>query len=226
MSLFAEIGRKIEQSSEKHDREMAQLREQQKEHEKEMAESRKEHDRRMAEHEKEMAQSRERHKEIDKLQKETAEQMKKTDEKLDRLAKNVGGINDNIGHHAEQYFQNVFDNSLSFGGQKYDYMRPNLKYGRKGVSAEFDIVLVNGESVAVIEAKSRIHPKFIKELAEEKVAQFRKYYPEYKNYKLYLGAAGFSFDGSVIEEAKKYGIGVVRQVGESLEITDKDLKCY
>jgi len=38
--------------------------------------------------------------------------------------------------------------------------------------------------------------------------------------------AGFSFDGSVIEEAKKYGIGVVRQVGELLEINDNDLKVY
>jgi hypothetical protein len=201
MTLLAGIGKKMEQSYEKSDREFAELRKQQKE-------------------------NAELIKEIGERQKKTDEQMKKTDEKLDRLAKNVGGINDNIGFHAEQYFQNIFDEKLYFGGQKYDYMRPNLKYGRKGVSAEFDIVLVNGESVAVIEAKSRIHPKFIEELATDKVSQFRQYYPEYKNYKLYLGVAGFSFDGSVVEEAKKYGIGVVRQVGEVLEINDNDLKVY
>jgi len=120
----------------------------------------------------------------------------------------------------------VFDEKLSFGGQKYDYMRPNLKYGRKGVSAEFDIVLVNGESVAVIEVKNRIHPKFIEEIATKKVSQFRKYYPEYKDYKLYFGAAGFSFDDSVAQEAKKYGIGIIRQVGDAVEIDDKDLKVY
>ena len=233
MDIFAEIGRKIEQSREEsdkkieqsraeHEKKMAELRELQKENEKGFAELREQH----KENEKGFAELREQHKEIAELQKKTDEQMKKTDEKLDRLAKNVGGINDNIGYHAEQYFQNIFDEKLSFGGQKYDYMRPNLKYGRKGVSAEFDIVLVNGKSVAVIEAKSRIHPKFIKELATEKVSQFRRYYPEYKNYKLYLGAAGFSFDGSVIEEAKKYGVGVIRQVGESLEINDNDLKDY
>jgi len=187
MSLFAEIGKKIEQSRAEHDKEMAQLREQQK---------------------------------------KTDEQMKKTDEKLDRLAKNIGGINDNIGFHAEQYFQNIFDEKLSFGGQKYDYMRPNLKYGRKGVSAEFDIVLVNGESVAVIEAKNRIHPNFVETMANDKVSQFRKYFPEYKNYKLYLGIAGFSFDDSVAEEAKKYGIGIIRQVGDAVEIDDKNLKIY
>ena len=194
--------------------------------EKRLAKLEKLQDRNEKKSEKEFAKLREQQKENAELIKEIAERQKKTDEKLDRLAKNVGRINDNIGFHAEQYFQNIFDEKLSFGEQKYDYMRPNLKYGRKGVSAEFDIVLVNGESVAVIEAKSRIHPKFIEELATDKVLQFRQYYPEYKNYKLYLGVAGFSFDGSVVEEAKKYGIGVVRQVGEVLEISDNDLKVY
>jgi len=228
--LWEEHDKKMAKLREEHDKKMAKLREQHDkkmaDHDEKMKQSHEECDKRIAQHDKEMAELREQHKEIAELQKKTDEQMKKTDEKLDRLAKNVGGINDNIGFHAEQYFQNVFDKKLSFGDQKYDYMRPNLKYGRKGVSAEFDIVLVNGESVAVIETKSRIHPKFIEELATEKVSQFRRYYPEYKNYKLYLGAAGFSFDGSVIEEAKKYGIGVIRQVGEALEINDSDLKIY
>jgi hypothetical protein len=105
-------------------------------------------------------------------------------------------------------------------------MLPNLKYSRKGKSAEFDIVLVNGESVAIIEAKNRIHPDFIKEIAVNKASQFREYFPVYENYKLYLGAAGFSFDESVVKEAKVYGIGIIRQVGDAVEIDDKDLKAY
>jgi len=214
---------------EESEREIAELWKLQKENEKGFAELRaqqKENKKGFAELREQQKEIAERQKEIAELQKKTDEQMKKTDEKLDRLAKNVGGINDNIGYHAEQYFQNIFDEKLSFGGQKYDYMRPNLKYGRKGVSAEFDIVLVNGTSVAIIEAKNRIHPKFIEELATEKVSQFRRYFPEYKNYKLYLGAAGFSFDGSVIEEAKKRGIGIILQVGDAIEIDDNDLKDY
>jgi len=74
----------------------------------------------MAENTKGMAELRE-------LQKKTDEQMKKTDAKLDRLAKAVGGISDNIGNHAEQHFQNVFDEKLSFGEQKYDELIRNMK---------------------------------------------------------------------------------------------------
>jgi len=71
-----------------------------------------------------------------------------------------------------------------------------------------------------------IHPNFVETVANDKVSQFRKYFPEYKNYKLYLGIAGFSFDDSVIEEAKNRGIGIIRQVGDAVEIDDKDLKAY
>ena len=159
---------------------------------------------------------------LDKLEKEVFG----TNAKLDKLGKTVGGINDNIGYHAEQYFQNIFADKLSFGKIKYDYMTPNLKYKRKGEHAEFDIVLFNGKSVAIIEAKSRIHPDFIKEIAEKKTAQFRKYFPLYKDFDLYLGVAGFSFDESVESEAEKYGVGIIRQVGDSVEINDKKLKVY
>ncbi|MDR0303472.1 MAG: hypothetical protein LBH98_01700 [Chitinispirillales bacterium] len=176
--------------------------------------------------EKDFAELRNQQKEIGELQKKTDEQMKKTDKKLDRLDEIVNGVNNNIGYHAERYFQNVFKKKLSFGKETYDYMIPNLEYNKKGKSAEFDIVLVNGKSVAIIEAKNRIHPNFIKEIAVNKASQFRKYFPIYKNYELYLVAAGFSFDKSVIKEAKAYGVGIIRQVGDAIEIDDENLKVY
>jgi hypothetical protein len=164
--------------------------------------------------------------ELREEQKKTEEQSRKTDAKIDRLAEKLGGMDDNIGYHAEQYFQNAFNTKLCFGGEKYDYMLPNLKYSRGGISVEFDIVLVNGSSVAIIEVKNRIHENFIKEVAEKKVSQFRKYFPAYESYKIYLGVAGFSFHESVMEKAKEYGVGIIRQAGDTVEIDDKDLKVY
>jgi hypothetical protein len=38
--------------------------------------------------------------------------------------------------------------------------------------------------------------------------------------------AGFSFDDHVVEKAKEYGIGIIRQVGDAVEIDDKDLKVH
>jgi hypothetical protein len=187
-----------------------------------MAENAKE----MAENAKGFAELREQQKKTDEQQKRTDEQIKRTEESLDRVAKMVGGISENIGLHAEQYFQDALSRKLEFGGQKYDYMIPNMKYNKKGLTAEFDIVLVNGTSIAIIETKNRIHPNFIKEIAQEKTAQFRKYFSIYEKYKLYIGVAGFSFDDEVEQEAKEYGVGIIRQLGDSVEIDDENLKVY
>jgi hypothetical protein len=163
---------------------------------------------------------------IAERQRETNEQMKKTDERLDKLCKQVGGISENIGHHAEQFFQDAFATTLTFGGEKYDYMDPNVtrKKGNDGV--ELDILLLNGKSVAIIEAKNRIHPVDVKTLAEVKLAKFRTFFTEYQNHKVYLGLAGFSFSKTVIELAQKYGMGVAKQVGESIEVEADHLKAY
>jgi hypothetical protein len=56
-----------------------------------------------------------------------------------------------------------------FGGVKYDEMIPNLKYKGKHDEVEFDIALVNGDSVALIEVKHRIHPSFVIDIAERKI---------------------------------------------------------
>ena len=165
-------------------------------------------------------------KETDRIVKENALSIKETDRMIKKLSKQMGGIDDNQGNHAEQYFQNIFAEKPIFGGIKYDEMVPNLSHKDKDGEIEFDIALVNGDSVALIEVKNRIHPKFVKELAEERIKKFREYFPKYSKYKPRLGIAGFSFSKKVTEEARKYGIGLIRQVGDSLEISAGRLKVY
>jgi len=138
----------------------------------------------------------------------------------------IGGISNNQGYHAEQFFQDIFEKKLEFGGVKYDEMIPNLAYKGKKGEIEFDIALVNGDSIALIEVKNRIHPDFVKELAEERVEKFREFFREFENYKVYLGIAGFSFSDEVLDRASAYGIGVIKQVGDSVEIRAERLRVY
>jgi hypothetical protein len=152
--------------------------------------------------------------------------LEKLSKTVDKLCKQVGGIDDNIGHHAEQFFQNAFEEKLRFGGVEYDEMIPNLKYKGKNDEVEFDIALVNGDSVALIEVKHRIHPSYVKELAEEKIEKFRQFFLEFKDYRAYLGVAAFSFSDEVVAQASKYGVGVVRQVGDGIEMDTGNLKVY
>jgi len=163
---------------------------------------------------------------IKESQKETSFHLKELKDDLKELARRMGGIDDNQGYHAEQYFQNALSEKPVFGGIKYDVMVPNLAYKDKDGEVEFDIALINGDSIALIEVKNRIHPKFVRELAENRIEKFKKFFPKYKKFKTYLGIAGFSFSKKTTEEAKRYGIGLVRQVGDSVEIRAERLKVY
>jgi len=158
--------------------------------------------------------------------KELAQVMKALGERVDKVCGKMGGIDENLGHHAEQFFQDVFERKLEFGGIRYDRMDSNVeRKGRRG-KIEIDIMLLNGDSVALIEVKNRIRPNFVTEFAQERVAKFRTLYPEYDGYKVYLGIAGFSFDKEVTERAKKNGVGIVKQAGEGIEIEAENLRAY
>ena len=167
-----------------------------------------------------------RSEEADRRSAEVDRQIETMSADVDKLCKKVGGMDDNIGHHAEYFFQNTLGQTLTFGGEKYDYIVSNLKCKSKKDNTEFDIVLINGKSVAIIEVKNRIHPNSIKELAEEKISKFRKVFTVYKNHKVYLGVAGFSLSDTVMEEAHKYGVGIIRQDGQSVEMKADHLKVY
>jgi len=168
--------------------------------------------------------------ETERIMKENSEktdrQMQETDRKIAKLSEQIGGIDNNIGYHAEQFFQNVFAEKKVFGGIKYDDIILNIKHNEESEGVEFDILLRNGSSVALIEVKNRIRPNFVKKLAKERIGKFREYFPRYKNYNIYLGIAGFSIDKAVLEEAKKYGVGIIRQVGDGIEVDATGLKAY
>ena len=164
--------------------------------------------------------------EMKEMSRQSDERMKKLDERIGYVGEKLGGVSNNIGHHAEQFFQDVFKRKLEFGRVKYDEMVPNLTYIDKGVKIEFDIALLNGDSIALIEVKNRIHPDFVDELAEERIENFRKFFPKYKDYRAYLGIAGFSFSDEVLDRAGRYGIGIVKQVGEGIEIKADNLRAY
>jgi len=161
--------------------------------------------------------------ETDRIVQETSRQMRETERIIAQVSKQIGGIDNNIGYHAEQFFQNVFADKKVFGGIKYDEIVLNMKFSE---DVEFDIVLKNGNSVALIEVKNRIRPNFVKKLAEERVNKFRKCFSMYKDHNIYLGIAGFSFGEAVLETAKKYGVGIIRQAGDGIEIDTIGLKAY
>ena len=92
----------------------------------------------------------------------------------------------------------------------------------KNIRDEFDILLVNGESIALIEVKYKVHPNILEVLPKK--IEHLKLMPQYKNYKIYAGIAGFYIPDEVIEEATKQGYFVLQRKGDVIQTYADNLK--
>ncbi len=157
---------------------------------------------------------------------ELTAQMKKTDATLERMGIQLGGINDNTGMTTEDYFYNsMYDNPV-LGGIRFDTIRKNIHTKTKRLEDEYDIVLYNGDCIGLIECKYKAHEKDLRKLIDKKVGNFRLLFPDFKDYKIYLGLASFSFYPELETMAKENGVAILKQKGQVVEISADNLKAY
>ena len=116
--------------------------------------------------------------ELNKLkeaQLKTDEQLKKTDEQLKKLAEQVGGIGNNQGAVAEEYFYNSLKEKMRLLGMEFNDIGLNWRKSKNGIEDEFDIILTNGKTMAIIEVKYKAHEKDIDDLVNKKHKNFNKF---------------------------------------------------
>ncbi len=165
-------------------------------------------------------------KRTDEQMKRTDEQMKRTDASLERIGIRLGNIADNNGSNAEDYFFNSLADKPELGGIGYDTIVKNFIPKSKRGQGEFDIVMYNGENIALIECKYKAHKSDVEKLITMQVESFKKLFPIYSNHKFYLGIASFSFYPELEEFAKQNGVAILKQKGDVVEIEADNLKVY
>ena len=168
----------------------------------------------------EMKESRE------KFEREMKESRVEYDIRIKKLEELTGSWSNNHGSFAEEYFFNSFENGKqNFFGEKFDKIKKNLTNFWQGTEDEYDIVMYNHTSVAIIEVKYKAHeyniPKVLK-----KADTFRILFPNYKDFKIYLGLASMSFYKELEDECIKQGIAIIKQVGDTVVINDSNLKVF
>jgi len=171
--------------------------------------------------------------ELSKLRKENEEVATKRKAELDaslkKLGKYIGGIANNNGDMAEDFFFNTFRRDKTLLNEQFDTIQKNYFYsstnGYEG--PESDIVLFNGKSVAIIEVKYKAtfdNIDFDKLI--ENVALFKKYSPAYRNHNIFLGVAAMSFKKGLASKLHKAGIATIHPSGKKIVIYDKELKVF
>ena len=167
-----------------------------------------------------------RMRETDELHKKNEEQFARTDATLERVGIRLGNIADNNGSNAEDYFFNSLVDKPELGGIGYDTIVKNFIPKSKRGQGEFDIVMYNGENIALIECKYKAHKSDVEKLITKQVDSFKKLFPIYANHKFYLGIASFSFYPELEEFAKENGVAILKQKGDVVEIEADSLKVY
>ena len=157
------------------------------------------------------------HLRLEASQEKTDEQMKKTDERLDKVAKLVGNISNNQGDVAEEFFFNSLADKPILNGIKYDFIDKNVTRSKNGIQDEYDIFLVNGKDIAIIEVKYKAHSNDVEKLINKKYENFKKLYPEYKDYNHHLGLASFNMNDDVINIAAQNNITLLQRKGKLIE---------
>ncbi len=155
--------------------------------------------------------------ELREAQAQTDEQMQKTDAKLDRVAKLVGAISNNQGDVAEEFFYNSLEAKPTLGGIEYDYIDKNITRSNKRLRDEFDIVLINGKDIAIIETKYKAHSQDVEKLINKKYKNFQILYPEYSDYNHHLGIASFYINDDTKEMALSNNVMVLQRKGDVIE---------
>jgi DNA repair exonuclease SbcCD ATPase subunit len=152
-------------------------------------------------------------KETDVKFKESARQIKETHKKIGELGGRLGEIIEHIvSPHLEEKFKQ-FGITLDTVIVEHKIEEPG-----KGIIAEVDVFLSNGEYAVAVEAKSKPNSRDIDEHVE-RMKKLRGYADRHNDQRKYLGAiAGMVVPAQVKEYAFKQGFPVLLPSGDSVEL--------
>jgi len=137
---------------------------------------------------------------LEKTSRELSAQQAETDALVKRIAKMVGDISNNQRDVAEEFFYNTLADKMTLAGVKYDFVDHNWRHSIGSITDEFDIVMVNGEDVAIIEVKYKAHDRDLDKLINKKYPNFKTLYPQYRDYKHHLVLATFHINEDLKRE--------------------------
>ena len=211
----------LSQQMAENDKRWAESRQQMAENDKRWAESRQQ----MAENDKRWAESRQKFEEerkqmakkeaIEKIQreKEREKERKYWDAKNHEVNKRIAEVTGTLGDAAEFEFVQAIDNNNKIcAGIQFDIIIENMKGKR-----EYDIILINGEYIGLIEVKWQADIKDIRKLVYKQAHDFREEMPIYKEKKLILFIASHVYNKKIATYANKLGVCFLYEKGQTLQ---------
>jgi len=149
-------------------------------------------------------------------------------EQMKELRQEIGGIGKSQGEVAENYFYNAIKRNMQLLHIDLREIERNInKYNKdSGIKEEYDLVLTNSNVIVLVEIKYKMRKNYIQKFHDIKIPNFRKLYPEKKDFTILGAIAAFSFDKDCIEQAKEYGFLILTRVDKHFEVINENLINY
>ena len=147
----------------------------------------------------------------------TDAQLAKTDAKLNKLAEMYSDDGPSLREVAKEFFYNGLEADPVLGGVRFDYICSIGTRSHAGISDYFDLLLVNGREVFVVEVKHKAHENDLERLLGEKAPNFRHLFPEHAGRRQRLALATFHIHDDLKKSALARGVTVLQRRGDVIE---------
>ena len=153
-----------------------------------------------------------------RLSKQLREMGAETDRRIRNLSKEIGSLGSKWGEFVENMVAPACETMFAERGipvhQTFQRVKAKLDGGR---NMEIDVLVVNNEVAVLVEVKSTLTVSDVQDHIED-LKQFKDFFPQYKRYRVMGAVAGMIIGGGVDKFAKKQGLFVIVQSGETVTL--------
>ncbi|MDD9864125.1 MAG: hypothetical protein OXU54_06085 [Gammaproteobacteria bacterium] len=172
------------------------------------------------------AQQRAHSKNLDRLEKTVAQLAQKIDKQharlgqlertVDRVSKIVGGMGETQGRLAEEFIYEALQKAPRIGDLEFDVLHMNFKATHREKSAEYDLVMTNGEFAAIVAIKHKLHRNDVEKMRTVLLPNFRYLLHQLSDKTLVPVVAGMTADPDAIALAHECGYAVLLPDGQKI----------
>ena len=128
----------------------------------------------------------------------------KWQKEMKQINKQIGEFTYSYGREAEYMFYRSLKKTRFCANIYFDRIFLHVQPRKEG--REYDIVLVNGDYIALVEVKRTASIEDLHKLVEVQAKELKKDMPEYKDKKMLCVLAAYTCIDTVIEKAKELGV--------------------
>ncbi len=149
------------------------------------------------------------------------EQSRETDRRIKETSKKIGELGNRLGEFVEEMVRPCAAKLFQERGVDASMTARDVSFDNGEDGIEIDLLVRNGTDMVAIECKSKLDIDDVN-LHLERLAKFKKYFPEYADKKLMGAVAAMVIPKDVGRYAYKKGLFVMVQSGDVMTILNDE----